>query len=154
MRQLIAIVSLLVAATSTFAGITRWVDENGKVHYSDQPPPATAKTQKQLDIKTTPSAPQVISDNKGGEKSLAEKELEFRKRRVEAEEKAAKQAKDQAEAKKKQENCAQARRQLQALQDGQRISQYNEKGERAFMEDSARPKAIQEAQQTVDSWCK
>lgn len=154
MRQLIAIVSLLVVATSTSAGITRWVDANGKVHYSDQPPPATAKSQKQLDIKTAPSAPQATPDKNDGEKSLAERELEFRKRRVEAEEAVAKQAKDQAEAKRKQDNCAQARRQLQALQDGQKISHYDEKGERVFMEDSARPKAIQEAQQTVDSWCK
>lgn len=154
MRQLLIIISMLAAATSSYAGITRWVDADGKVHFSDQPPPPTAKSQKTLDIRTTPSVPTASPDSKSGEKSLAEKELEFRKRQVEAEEAAAKQAKDQEEAKRRQENCAQARNQLQALQDGQRIAKYNEKGERVFLEDSARPKAVEEAQRAVDSWCK
>lgn len=154
MRQLLVIALMLAAATASHAGITRWVDADGKVHFSDQPAPATAKSQKTLDIKSSPAATKTSPDSKGGEKSLAEKELESRKRRVEAEESAAKQAKDQEEAKRRKENCAQARNQLQALQDGQRIARYDEKGERAFLEDSARPKAIEEAQRAVDSWCK
>jgi IS5 family transposase len=154
MRQLLVIAMMLAAATVSHAGITRWVDADGKVHFSDQPPPPTAKSQKTLDIKSSPAAAKTSADSKDGEKSLAEKELESRKRRVEAEENAAKQAKDQEEAKRKKENCTQARNQLQALQSGQRIARYDEKGERVFLEDSARPKAIEEAQRSVDSWCK
>lgn len=153
MRQLLAIF-LMLAAAASHAGITRWVDADGKVHFSDQPPPPTAKSQKTLDIKSSPAAAKNSPDAKGGEKSLAEKELEFRKRRVEAEENAAKLARDHEEAKRKTENCAQARSQLRALQDGQRMARYDEKGERVFLEDSARAKAIDEAQQAVDSWCK
>lgn len=154
MRQLLTIASLLVAATAAHAGITQWVDAEGKVHFSDQPAPPTAKSKKTLDIKTRPGASTATPDDKSGAKSLAERDLESRKRRVEAEEAAAKQSKEQEEAKQRKENCAQARNQLRALQDGQRISKYDEKGERAFLEDSDRPKAIQDAQQAVDSWCK
>jgi len=146
--------SLLALAATAHAGITKWVDADGKVQYSDQPPPPTVKSQKTLDIKNSPTLPKTASDNKGGEKSMAEKELEFRKRQVKAEEAAAKEAKDQEEAKRMKANCEQARRQLQALQEGQRITRYNEKGERVFMEDSDRPQAINEAKQAVDSWCK
>ncbi|MCX9157999.1 DUF4124 domain-containing protein [Niveibacterium sp. 24ML] len=32
---------LLCAATSANAGVYKWTDENGKVHYSDIPPPKT-----------------------------------------------------------------------------------------------------------------
>ena len=154
MRQLLTIVSMLMAVSAAQAGITRWVDADGKVHFSDQTPPPTAKSQKTLDIKTSPAAPKASSDGKNGEKSLAEKELESRKRRVETEEAAARQSRDQENAKQKKENCAQARNQLQALQDGQRISRFDEKGERVFLEDSARPKAIEDARRSVDSWCR
>lgn len=154
MRQLLITISMLMVATVTNAGVSKWVDAEGKVHYSDQPPPLTAKSQKNLDIQTVPSSPKAAPDSMGGAKSLAERELEFRKRRAEAEEAAAKQAEEQTNAQRKQENCAQARNQLQALQEGQRIVRYNEKGERVFLEDSARAQAIEEAKRAANSWCK
>lgn len=154
MRQLLTIVSMLALATIAQAGVTRWVDAEGKVHYSDQPPPPTAKSQKTLDLKAGPALPIAAPDSKGGEKSLAEKDLESRKRRVQAEETAAKQARDQEEAKSRKANCEQARNQLQALQEGQRIAKFDEKGERVFLEDSDRAQAIEAAKKTVDSWCK
>jgi hypothetical protein len=154
MRQLLIIVSMLAIATAAQAGVTKWVDADGKVHYSDQPPPSTAKSQKKLDLKSNPALPQAAPDNKGGEKSLAEKDLESRKRRVQAEETAAKQAKDQEAEKSRNANCAQARHQLQALQEGQRMSKFDEKGERVFLEDSDRVHAIEETKKSVDSWCK
>lgn len=157
MRQLLMIVSVLAVAASAHAGITKWVDAEGKVHYSDGPPPASAKSQKSLNIQSNPAPSQTPSagGKAGGEgKSLAERDLESRKRRVEAEEAAAKEAKAKEEAQRKQANCAQARNQLQALQEGQRMTSYNEKGERVYMEDSARPAAIEDAKRAVDSWCK
>lgn len=154
MRQLLTIVSILMLTTAAQAGVTRWVDADGKVHYSDQPPPSTAKSQKNLDLKSSPALPQATPDSKGGEKSLAEKDLESRKRRVQAEETAAKQAKEQEEAKNRKANCERARNQLQALQEGQRISRFDEKGERIFLEDKDRALAIDEAKKSADSWCK
>lgn len=40
--------SLLIASLAE-ARLYRWVDENGKVQFSDQPPPAHARDQKELD---------------------------------------------------------------------------------------------------------
>lgn len=154
MRQLLTIVSMLALATAAQAGVTRWVDADGKVHYSDKPPPPTAKSQKNLDLKNSPALPIAAPDSKGGEKSLAEKDLESRKRRVQTEEAAAKQTRDQEEAKSRKANCEQARNLLQALQEGQRISKFDEKGERVFLEDTDRAKAIEEAKKSADSWCK
>lgn len=151
---LLTIVSMLALATVAQAGVTRWVDADGKVHYSDKPPPPTAKSQKNLDLKNSPALPIAAPDSKAGEKSLAEKDLESRKRRVQAEETAAKQAKEQEEEKSKKTNCVQARNQLQALQGGQRMSKFDEKGERVFLEDNERVKAIEETKKSVDSWCK
>jgi glutaredoxin len=45
-RVLVCLAALLVAATpASAAKLYKWVDSNGKVHYTDQPPPADAKTQ-------------------------------------------------------------------------------------------------------------
>ena len=42
LRTLLAVVAILTAQTAA-AQQYRWVDENGRVHYSDTPPPPTAK---------------------------------------------------------------------------------------------------------------
>ena len=42
MRRLIAF-SLLACALAAQAQLYRWTDDSGKVHYTDTPPPATAK---------------------------------------------------------------------------------------------------------------
>lgn len=152
MRLRLTTFLLLTMTAVAHAGVTKWVDADGKVQYSDQPPPASVKSQKALNIKTSPAIPKAASSSEG--KSVAEKDLEFRKRQVKAEEAAAKEAKEQDETKQAKANCEQSRRQLQSLQEGQRISKYDEKGERVFMEDADRPQAINDAKQAVDSWCK
>jgi hypothetical protein len=140
----------LSAATAAHGQMTRWVDAEGRIHYSDQPPPPDARSSQTLHIKPGPASPaKPVPEGK----SYAEKELEFRKRRVEAEEAAAKQAQEQQAAREKERNCAQARGNLRTLQEGGRISTYNEKGERVFLDDAAREKAIADAQKAVDSWC-
>lgn len=154
MQLRLTIFLLLAMTTTAHAGVTKWVDADGKVQYSDQPPPATVKSQKALNIKTSPALPKAASSSNSDGRNIAEKDLEFRKRQVKTEEAAAKEAKEQEEAKQAKANCEQSRRQLQALQEGQRISRYDEKGERIFMEDADRPQAINEAKQAVDSWCK
>ena len=34
---------LILSATNADAGLNKWVDEQGKIHYSDQPPPVGAE---------------------------------------------------------------------------------------------------------------
>lgn len=40
LKRLLSIVAVLAMTAPVHADIYKWVDENGKVHYSDQPPPA------------------------------------------------------------------------------------------------------------------
>ncbi|HSH98198.1 MAG: DUF4124 domain-containing protein [Methylophilaceae bacterium] len=39
----IMVLGLLIISCHTYAGITKWTDADGKVHYSDQPPPSNVK---------------------------------------------------------------------------------------------------------------
>ena len=69
MRKFILLISLLLASLNVAAGqMYRWVDAEGKVHYTDEPPPASAKQvqQKKLtsggsDEQALPYAVQVAS---------------------------------------------------------------------------------------------
>ena len=42
-RFLIAIIAIFLSASAAQAQLYRWIDENGRVRYSDTPPPASAK---------------------------------------------------------------------------------------------------------------
>lgn len=147
--SLLALIAVISSGTA-FAGITRWVDSEGKVHYSDQPPPAGAKAEKQ--IETPPPAP--AQSKESPSKSLADKEMEFRKRQQEKADAQSKKDKEAADAKIKKQNCDNAQATLRNLESGVRTFSVNEKGERVYMDDTARQNAIAEAKKAADSWCK
>lgn len=47
--SLISLLSLLIACQTAEAGkLYKWVDENGKVHYTDTPPPESSKTERKV----------------------------------------------------------------------------------------------------------
>jgi len=59
MRPITTIMMLGLVALSShaYAGITKWVDSEGKVHYSDQPPPTNVKSTNLSIEDPTPAAP-------------------------------------------------------------------------------------------------
>ena len=121
---------LWIAGPAT-AAVYKWTDANGRVIYSDQPPPANVKVE-------TLSAPPPPA-NPNAMKELAQKDAELRQRqaqRVEGEKKA-EQARVDAELRRAQ--CAQARSNIGLLAASQElIYRANEKGERVLMDDMAR----------------
>jgi len=147
MQRFILPFLILLLPLLAHAEIVKWVDDKGEVHYSDQPP-ATAKAPKSLNIKNQPSS------SAPAQKSLADQELEFRKRQMEAADADKKAAEEKQQAEIAKQNCASARANLKMLQDGVRMTKYNEKGERVFLDDAERAKATAEAQRAVSDWCK
>lgn len=144
MKFVIAI-ALCCFALSAQAGLVKWVDENGTVHYGDQPPRDTrAETVRNVAGKDA-AAP---ADN--APKSVAEREAALKKAR---QEKQAAAEKESARTEEKQRNCANARQNLQALQEGGRIVTYDANGERTFLDDDARAARIEAAQQAVNQAC-
>ena len=43
MIKIILALLLALSASNTFAVLNKWIDEKGKVHYSDAPPPANVQ---------------------------------------------------------------------------------------------------------------
>jgi hypothetical protein len=143
---------LLATSMPALAQLYKWVDANGQVHYSDKPPPASAKPEKTLNIRNVPSAPAPPSE--GGTvtaKSAAERDLEFRKRKVEQEEE---QKKAAAEAETERQNCARAQEKLRLYQEAGRVYRIDEQGERQYLSDEGREQGLAEAREEVDKHCK
>ncbi len=127
------------------AQVYQYRDAQGRMVYSDTPPPGVNATKK--DVNVAPPAGDTS-------KTLQDKVQDFQKRRDEAADREAKAAKDKAEKEKAAENCSKARNKLAALQSGQRIVRYNAQGEREFLDDATREAEIAQTQQSVTEWCK
>jgi hypothetical protein len=143
-----AFVSML-AVVPAHAQLLKCIGAGGKVEYAAQCPPGT-KSQ-QTGIRNNPAAPSAAPR----QKSLAEREAEFKKRQIESAEAQKKEEAKATENTEKRENCDRAKIYLKSLQEGQRIAQVDPKtGERVFLEDADRPAEIAKAQRSVDSNCK
>lgn len=140
---------LAFGCTIASAQVYTWRDASGNVHYSDTPPPGVdAKRMRggtQADTPPSSAAPR---------RSVAEQEMEFRKRQADAEKARAKADKERKEADESKRNCADARKQLAALESGQRMSRFNEAGESIPLDDQTRAQEIEKARNSVQSWCK
>lgn len=146
---------LMLSSASAFAGLNKWVDESGKVHYSDQPPPANvkAKTLRPTSGMTAASGVAAASAP-AAPKTVAEREAELKKARQSKKEASDKAAKEQAAAETAKANCAAAQQNLRTLQSGVRMMEIGAGGERSYLGDEQRQQRIAKAQQDVGDFCK
>jgi hypothetical protein len=127
---------LAILALPAAAALYKWTDANGRVIYSDQPPPGNVKVET-INAPPPPSNPNAV-------KELASKEAELAQKKILKADEDAKAAKARTEAAQKQEQCAKVRGQLAVLQPDQNqqvlIFRANEKGEPVYMDDGSRRK--------------
>ena len=167
-RFSVAISLALCVALPASAQTYKWVDSNGKVQYSDKPPPSNVKTEK---LRAPPPAPApsapaggaaAAGDAKGGAqkdaakagpRTPAEQEQAFRKRQLEAAKAQEEAAKKQAQARDKAENCRRATAAVAHLELGGRQSRVDEKGERTFLTDQQIAQETAKARQEAAAAC-
>ena len=142
---------LILTSTNAFAEINKWVDSNGKVHYSDQPPPPDVKPKALRSFSDTQDS---ASSSVAAPKTIAEREAEMKKAQ-----KTKKEADDKASQKKaiadaQQASCNIAQQNLRALQDGIRMVEIDAKGERSFLDDQQREQGIAKAEKDISNYCK
>ena len=158
---------LLLACTAATAEIYKWKDADGQMRYSDKPPPASVPPQNIQKMSpgvgaARPAPPSESSTATPaeagaapatGNKTLADKELEERRKHAAAEEQ---RKKDQQalEAKKiREQNCASAKSSLMNYKIGGRMYKLDENGERVYIGDEEITAGQQQAQKEVDKWC-
>jgi hypothetical protein len=151
MRQLVALIASLSVCAAVSAGeIYSWKDKDGRINYSDVPPPAPNQSRTMGSTESTRPA----RAEGATQRSPADLEVEFRKREAQKNEAAAKEQKKLAEAEGDRANCEQARNALSGLESGQRIARFNAAGEREYLDDAQIAAEIERARKAVASWCK
>jgi hypothetical protein len=142
-RFSVALALTLFAALPASAQMYKWVDSDGKVQYSDKPPPSNIKAEKLRVPARAAEAPATGEDKgaapkgaaKPAPKTAAEQDQAFRKRQLDAAKAQAEEAKKQAQASDRAENCKRAKAALANFEIGGRVTHIDEKGERVYMDD-------------------
>lgn len=171
MKLLTILLCIMLLPSMASAEIYKWKDKDGKVRYSDVPPPSNTRTEslygKKIPRPTgqAPLAPvegdATVAANKqkeidaagGKEVAPLTKEQEAAKRSKEAEEKKKAESVKAEELKIKQENCKFAENQLTSYSGGGRIVRVNDKGEREYLSDADIASAKSAAQADVEKYC-
>jgi hypothetical protein len=155
---------LMMFCINAFAEVNKWVDENGRVHYSDQPAPSSAKSKTIGTVSKTKSSAETSgatessnaseSGESGEPKTIAEREAELRKKQKADKEAADKAAKDLSNKAANQENCDRAQLSLKGLQSGMRIKTLDANGQQVYLDDEQRQQRIAKTQQDIIRLCK
>ncbi len=141
---------VIVASPTVMAGVYRWVDENGKVHFTDRPP-ADQKT-KQVKIRQLENG-----DRKDGVQTEAERK-QLQQRLLDSY-RQDREAKQEAATKKKKESherevrCIYAKDQLREYRDASGLYEPQADGSRRILSKEAHAATIERIRKTVERWC-
>jgi len=141
------VVLVAMAALGAHAQVYKWVDEKGRTHYSETPPPDSKSATK---VDTGPA----VAPATAGKDNWKQKEMDSKRRSIEtqqADEAARRRAANDEQVQKG--RCRSAQRDLQILEMQAPIYHVNERGEKVYLEDRERPAALQRARKDVDTYC-
>ena len=145
--NLLFVLALLPSLAQAQA-ILKCVGSGGRIEFATACPPGT-KAQN-TGITNAPAAAPASP-----QKSLSDRDAEFRKRQLEQLEAAKKTDEKTRDAADRSQNCESAQGYLLSLQGGLRIAKTDPKtGERIFIEDAERSAEIERAQRAVETNCK
>jgi len=148
MKYLTLLISLAVPIV-THAGVYKWVDENGKVHYGDQPKTSEPAVEMKVDdAAPTPS----YSDDELSREEKRERLLQSME-----EDRADKQEmreKQKAEKEKNRQKCNRYRDQMRHYERASSLYKLDKDGNRVYMSDGERARATKNLQSNIKKYCK
>lgn len=127
--------------------VYKWVDAQGRTHYSESPPPEQKDKARKVDTSNIGKGVPMPA------KPAAEQEGEFRKRQIERETRERKAEQEQKERERVKEQCVRVRQQLAVLNEQVPVYQRDEKGERKYMDDAQRQAEISRLQGLLRQHC-
>ena len=149
--QLFIALAILLATATDAAQVYKWVDKDGKVQYTDTPPPASATKSEAKKIDT---APAVAAKANAPAKSLPDRAKDFDKRKADDAEKAKKSEAEQQTAAANAANCRDATAAVKDLETGRPISRRTDAGGREILDDEGRQAEMAKARKAVADFCK
>lgn len=153
-------IMLLMPMSGQTADVYKWKDAEGKIRYSDTPPsgktPYELLSGKKAPATRAPVSEEGASTSSASAKDVkptADKELDARKRKAEADN-VEKKAQEKLEQQKvREQNCSTAKSNLMNYKQGGRLYRIDEKGERQYMDDKDLAAALEKANKEVEQWC-
>jgi len=145
MKPLLSIY-LLLLSFSAYGALNKWIDADGKVHYSDEPPPGSVKA-------TTIATPRGQIGSVSAQKNFVEPEAGMKKNKKYEEKDPQKIILAQAVALEKRNNCVVAKSKLRALENGTQITTPNDKAKAIRMDDSTRRQNTEEVDRQISFFC-
>jgi hypothetical protein len=136
---------MLVVAAPAAAALYKWVDANGRVTYSDQPPPANVKAE-------TVSAP-APAVNPDAVKEMASQEADLKKRQVQRAEEQKKAAQARVDEANRRQFCVDAKSQIRLYDSDLLLQRVNEKGEPVYMDDTLKRREKERLEAIVRDRC-
>lgn len=159
-RLSVALALALCVALPASAQLYKWVDADGRVQYSDKPPPSNVKTEK-LSAPARAGAPAVSEDKGAAQKGAAtvapktavQQDQAFRKRQLDAAKAQGEETQKRADARERAENCKRAKAAFANLQIGGRQVRMDEKGERVFLDEQQIAQETAKAREEAAAAC-
>jgi hypothetical protein len=158
MWRLIPVCVLTTVASTAAAQVYECTNAKGVKEFAQFCPPGTVQ-QRQVG-KSGDSGGDAGAVNPAGAgspapKSIEVQDVEFKQRMLERQEAETKAAQEKERADESERNCAEARAQLQAVLDGQRLERFDPAtGERIRLGDDERADEAERQRQAVTRWCK
>lgn len=162
--RLFAALAILLATATVTAQVFKWIDKDGKVHFTDTPPPADAVKGEAKKLNIAPSGnagagaaaakstPDRTKDS--AKDSARDNAKEADKKKADTAEKAKKEEETERVAKANEERCKEAKRYLSSLETGQPLVRNNDAGERTIMSDAERATETARAKTAMSESCK
>lgn len=126
----LALCLVLAAASAGAQTMYKWVDENGRITYSDTPPVGNVRSKEVINVPNTAPSNAI--------RQLNAQDAQFKKRQDDAVKAQADAAKKEEQERVKADNCSRARGELRALRDNAPVARLTENGERVILDGGAR----------------
>jgi len=141
----IALLPTLVLPCGARAEIFKWVDDTGKVHYGDAPPP-----EQEVETIRPPPPPSdaAVMQSRNRLEGMRERAAEWDKEREQEKQAAAR------EVAMRKQLCSQAQGQLRSLQFRGLLFRLDEQGNRIYLEDDERALMLERARKAVRENCR
>ncbi len=137
---------LVFITTTVNAGVYKWTDENGNVHFGDRPANKNEATELIYDTESKSGITNSSGNNKERARMTKELENDRKERESNREER-------QVKKKKKQKRCKKAKKNVHFYQKTNRIYKYNSNGERIYYSDKDREVKIKKYKNQVAKYC-
>ena len=140
---------VLIVPAAVYASVYKWVDENGKVHYGDQPKASQPTVEMNIDD-TTP-APSFSDDDLSREEKRERLLQAMEEDRLE---KLEKRDKQRAKNEKNRQKCNRYRDRMRHYERANSLYKLDKDGNRVYMSDSERASATKNLSAKINKYCR